>query len=66
MFSYSFNFIIHDIFRSMEQDISQGGLHIFCIDIDYLIVFHLLYMLPIVFVAYLCFLLEGSIQDNND
>ena len=34
MFSYSFDFILHDIFRSMVQRISQGGLHILCIDID--------------------------------
>ena len=66
MFSYSFIFILCDIFRSMAQDISQGGLHILCIDIDYLFIFHLLYILHIVFVAYLCFLLEGSIQDNDD
>ena len=68
MFSYSFNFIFHDILQGMGQDISQGYLHTLCIDIDYLFIFHLLYILHIhiVFVAYLCFLLEGSIQDNDD
>ena len=40
MFSYSFNFIIHDVFRSMGQDITQGGLHILCIDINYIFVFY--------------------------
>ena len=66
MFSYSFNFIFHDIFRGIGQDISLGGLHTLCIDVDYLFVFHLLYILHIVFVTYLCFLLEGSIQDNDN
>ena len=66
MFIYSLNFIHLDILRSMGQDISQGGWHILCIDIDYRFVFHLSYILYIVFVAYLCFLLEGSIQDNDD
>ena len=66
MFGYSFNFIFHNIFQSIGQDISQGSLHKLCMDIDYLFVFHFSYILHIVSVAYLCFLLEGSIQDNDD